>query len=245
MTIVYECSNGKAVRDEFAKMGVELDNETPGSSPMSTNLERMRNNIKKLMRNDSEKTLYSNVARYLISTDKKGDDIDDSSEVSIDDLRAKSKQLSETIESELVEYMKKEVKSLNLTNIKEFNDIVKLDDVDVMQMKANVGYIISDINLNTTDFNVFIDNVAELFEKVWLVKCGIDDCYTERVVLVVDKRNDSNSVSNSSLPIHQEELINFLYAVYSNAEFVLSSNDNEYKKIVERSIKLINAVKLF
>lgn len=252
MTIVYEYIVANGIGDSLTKklssLGVEVANEEPDTAPMSTNLERMRNNIRKLMRDKQEKVLYSNVARYLISIDKdkSTDDIDDE-QIDIDELRAKSKQLSETIESELIEYMKKEVKSLKLTDVKEFETelIKQIDDIDVMSLKPNVGYIISSINLNTLAFCDVISGIAELFDKLWLIKCGVDDCYTERVVLLVDGRNDNHNISGQKLPIYQEQLINFLYAVYSNAEFVLSSNEDEYKKVVARSIKLINAVKLF
>ena len=238
MSIIYECVN-KSDRNEFSKIGVEqLPEETTDNTPLSTNLERMRMKIKKLMKDDKDKCLYSNVARYLIGYDKEGDSDE---ELSIDEIRAKSQQLLETMESELVEYMKKEIQSLGF-KVDKYID-VDIDNVDVMNLGSNVAFIVN-VDMNTVKFETFVDQLAELYDKLSIVKCGVDDCYTERVVIILGERNEVNSISDS-FPVHQEEMINFLYAVYSNAIFVLSSNKAEYKKIVECSVKLINSVKLF
>lgn len=184
----------------------------------------MRNEIKRLLKDGDIGIL--NCFRYIILK--------------------KESPTEEEIENTLVEYMKKEVKSLKLCNVKEFEhtDIAKLFKT-MRTLKPNVGYIIEQFNLNMTDLVLMVDLISSLFNNVWLIKPVIDDNCRERLVLLCEGRNNNETPGNDELPINQEELINFLYAIYGKALFELKATDEEFKKIVQNSVKVLNIVKLF
>ena len=243
MTLVYECVN----KQDSVNVSENNDNE-----PLSTNIERMRKKILKLVNEDKEKALISNVVRYLLEYDNEDNNEstnDSQTDLSIDELRKKNKELSDKMDAELIEYMKKELKSLKLCEISEFiiteaNESEKDYNIDIMNMKSNTAYIIPSVNLNTIKFCSFIGEISELFDKIYVIKCFVDDSYTERVVILTGTRNEQQTVNSSNI-IHQEELINFLYSIYSKALFTLQSTENDYKKITECSLKILKRVKLF
>ena len=215
----------------------------------------MRRTIKKLVNEDKEKALFSNVVRYLLEynkDDKKDDDeeiekkFDGTNQITIEEIQEVNKELSQKMDEELIEYMKKEIRSLKLIDnkVEEF-ELINLKEFDIMSMKENVAYICESMNLNSFQFCSIIDNISQLFEKIFIIKCGCDDCYTERVVVLGSKRNEKQSVNEKRVYNVMERLINFLYGVYANAIFILKSSDKDYKKITERAVKLMNTVKMF
>lgn len=243
MTLVYEVLGGESEINSLDN-SVNID-----ELPLSTNIERMRRKITKLINEDKEKALYSNIVRYLLEYDD--DDMDNTTNLSIDEIRSHTKSLNEKMNNELIEYMKKEVKSLKLCEIIEFITISATDEpnysIDIMNLKSNIAYIINNINLNTNKFCSFVDQLSELYDKVWIIKCFVDDCYTERIVIVVKERNEKQIVvqNNKNILVNQEKLINFLYSIYSKAIFILQTNEEEYKKLTEYSLKVLKSVKLF
>ena len=147
--------------------------------------------------------------------------------------------------------MKKEELLLKHTDkIKQFEYLkVKNDEndygIELGSLKPLTGYIVDDINLNTIKFCKLIDKLAIAFDNVWLIKCGIDDPHTERIIILITDRASDKVIKDSLIPVNQEGLINFLYAVYSRALFVLKANENDYKKIVASCVQLVQNVKMF
>lgn len=208
---------------------------------LSSNLERMRMEIVKLLNDDREKALHANVFKYLIPLkDEKMKSDDDTNDADMDDVDDSIKPL---IDSEIVEYMKKEIKSLEICDVNGF-ETLDYNKIDIMTMDGK-AYVINPTNLNTVKFAEFIDAISVLYSDSWLIKCAIDDCYTERVVLICSGKNDVHGLPKHLLPIYREELINFLYAIYSKALFVLKSTDEEFKMIVSAAARILNVVKLF
>ena len=219
MTLIYKAL--KLNNDDI----IEVDKQDKEfiNIPLSTNLEQIRNEIKSYINQHPDKMLVANPVRYMINS---------------------------TSENELIETMKKEVKSLKLINkIIDFEvmDELKQDErdygIDFGLLKPLHGYIIKDINLNTIKFCQLLDELAQVFDDVYLIKCMTDDPYTERVVLLISERTSDESIKeNPSLPINQESFINFLYAIYANGLYVLKASEEEYKKIVAQNVKLFKGL---
>ena len=223
MALVFKAIRNDEIDTNKLNKSTDESNESDGmyeKSILSSNLEKLRNDIKEYMKYNVDKVIHSNVFRFILP-------VEDENE----------------IPKMLDEYMQKEIKSLKLCNIEQFEQLEFNTMENINTVKPNVGYLINNVNINTVQFLNFIDDLSCRFENVWLVKCEIDDCYTERLVLICE--NDNKVVNKSKLPINEEELINFLYALYSRALFILKSTDDEFKKIVQYSVKVLNNVKLF
>ena len=83
-------------------------------------------------------------------------------------------------------------------------------------------------------------------EKCCIIKCGLDDAYTERITLYVGRRlTNSPTTSTLYIPINERPFIDFMYSIYSRALFVLKSSDDEYKSFTNACVKLIRDVEMF
>lgn len=214
MALVYRCLKSDDGVNEIEEQNIK---------PLSTNIEQLRDEIKKYISSHPDKVLVANPTRYMIDS---------------------------TSDNELIEVMKKEVKSLKLVNkIIDFEimDELKLDEkdygIDFGLLKPRHGYIIKDVNLNTIKFCQLLDKLAEAFDDVFVIKCLTDDAYSDRVVVLISERTTDEPIKDiQGLPINQESFINFLYAVYTNGLFILQANEEDYKKIVSQCAKLFNSL---
>ena len=220
MTLIYKVIKA----DDDDKLTIDDDEFI--NAPLSTNIENIRNEIKTYINNHPDKVLVANPVRYLISS---------------------------TSDDELVEIMKKEVKSLKLISkiIDIDNDLITDENkderdygIDFSLLKPLHGYVIKDINLNTIKFCKLLDELSQVFDDVYIIKCMTDDSYSERVILLISERTTDEAIkSTSGLPINQESFINFLYAVFTNGLYVLQSNEEEYKKIVAQTVQFYKSIK--
>ena len=257
---------------------------------LSSNIDMMRNEIKKLISSNSEKVLYSNPVRYILSTKGDNDSLnggdgdanDTTNEAVNDDANDKTNEVNddnandttndttnetpnddannatitnskllESMNAELLEYMKKEIKSIDGLNVDKFEIIEPNDSADYgfnfETMNPKTAYILQPINLNSIKFILFVDELAHYFKPVYIVKCAVDDVYTERVAVIVGDKKDNTSVKTDGvyIPTNQTSFIEFLYSIYSRALFVLKSSESEYKQFTNACVKLVRNIQMF
>ena len=234
---------------------------------LSSNIDMMRNEIKKLISSNSEKVLYSNPVRYILSTKGENDSLSGGDETANDDANDATNetanddandattntnsQLLESMNAELLEYMKKEIKSIDGLNVDKFEIIEPNDAADYgfnfETMNPKTAYILQPINLNSIKFILFVDELAHYFKPVYIVKCAVDDVYTERVAVIVGDKKDNTSVKTDGvyIPTNQTSFIEFLYSIYSRALFVLKSSESEYKQFTNACVKLVRNIQMF
>ena len=248
MTLVYNIIGGS---DYMAKN----NDDDSAHRPLSENVELIREEIKRFISKNNEKAVYANPVRYILKIDKdeitKGGDKESEPIVM---LMGTNSETDKKINSELIEYMKKEIKSLKLRDDGEI-EITVLNEKDIKgsdygfnfeQMKEYTAYIISPININTFSFIRFIDLIGHYFENCCIIKCGLDDAYTERMVLYIGHRlTDSPTTSTLYIPTNERPFIDFMYSIYSRALFVSKSSDDEYKSFTNACVKLIRNVEMF
>ena len=243
-TLVYKCVKGDA----------KSVNKESLTGMLSTNLESIRNEIRNFCVRNLEKVAVCNPSRYIIKTSidrkdsKTNEDgsVEEEDYIEPDSLNLGTKELN----SELIEYMKHEIKSLKLVDkLNGFETIEpKQSDIDYGidfgLLKPRTAYFISDVNLNTIKFVHLVDELASLFDDVWIIKCGIDDPYTERVCILISERTDDTTSfpPGEYIPINQQNLIDFLYSVYTKAVFMLKADENDYKHIVSSCVALIKYI---
>ena len=241
MTLVYNIKGGGGFISESNY------SSSIASGPLSLNIEQMRDEIKRFISKNHEKTIYSNPVRYMIETIKGGDKETEPIEPPL----GTGSETETKINSELIEHMKKEIKSLKLNDEQEV-DVQVLDAEDVKgsdygfnfeQMKEHTAYIIPPVNLNTFSFIHFIDLVGHYFDHCYVIKCGLDDSYTERIVVYIGQRlTDSSPTSKLYIPTNERSFIDFMYLIYARALFVLKSSDDEYKSYTNACVKLFHNV---
>ena len=220
------------------KSGIQQENML--NLPLSTNIEKMRNEIKSLINKNQNKALYSNPIRFIIDKD---DEQKSENEIKIES----SKSLSERIDAEIIKLMKKELKQFKFINNVEIVDEQQINESDygfnIETMKDKHAYILSSVNMNTRQFVSFLDMLSNLFSPVYVMKSIIDDSYTERIVVIVGEHLANNTVS-SQVSNNQSSFIDYLYTVYSRALFVLKSSEEEYKQFTKTCIDSFRKVEM-
>ena len=232
---------------------------------ISNNIEILRNNIKTFIDDNRTEYVYSNPVRFLIS-----DEFDDNSDarsdwendennelISLEKLRndadIKMKKINNALDSivekEVIEFGEKEFGekmaieefNWNVNNIKKFTIF-----------KVNGIFNDNQININSNKFGIFIDKISQLFDKCTIIKPVLSDPYSDEIYMLFGNKKNDICVENA-IPMNYEYYIDFLYAMYSYAMYVLNlvhdikyktnllkiefinlSTQNEYKFIVEK-----------
>lgn len=190
-------------RDEFNNTHQTTVNTDPHAC-LSTNITRMRDKIKTEIELHPTKVMYINPVRAVISlNDDNSNERDENEEEEgnkeLSELRQTTELRSEKIETELLAIMTKEINNLKLINRNV--DLVHATGNDLKNLSSvhsNTAYVIDDTNPNTHEFLSILNGLCKQFKCVWLVKCSVDDPYTDRfTILTADGINDdANSTTN-------------------------------------------------
>ena len=228
--------------DKFDNTNQTTANTDPHTC-LSTNITRMRNKIKTEMELHPTKVMYINPVRAVIglnndNSNERDENEEEEGSKELSELRQTTELRSEKIETELIAVMTKEINKLKLINhnvdlvCATGNDLKNLNSVH-----SNTAYVIDDTNPNTHEFLSILNGLCKQFTCVWLIKCSVDDPYTDRfVILTADNINDdvsnTNDVSTDD-PTNQAALIDFLYAVCATALTIIRLNKNEFRKHIK------------
>ena len=235
MTLIYNIISGSNYKGHESRI-----------EPLNYNIESMRDEIKQFIKKNKEKAIFANPVRHIVKIDKDASMSGGDSEP-IDLLEGTNSELDQKINAELIEVMKKEIKTifddLNVEVLKD--EDMKGNDYgfNFEEMKEHTAYILQPINVNTYSFIHFIDLIGHYFKNSCLIKCGLDDAYTERFVLYIGERlTNEPTTEELYIPINEQSFIDFMYSVYGRALFVLKSSENEYKDFTKASFKLFQNV---
>lgn len=261
------CSGYEDMLHEVGKGGKCINDNSmcDDNNLISNNIELLRNDINIFIDDNRTEYMFSNPTRFLINdsiSDERSDWENDENDemISLENLRndvsVKMKKINEAlnsaVEKEVIEFAEK-----------EFGEKMTVEEFDwnVENIKSFVilrinGVISSNrININSNKFGVYIDKVSQLFHKCMIIKPILSDPYSDEIYMIFGNKKNDRYVKNV-IPINYENYIDFLYAVYSYAIYVLNlvrdikyktnsskiefiniSAQNEYKFVVEKCKK--------
>lgn len=266
------CSGYEDVLHEVGNGGkyINYNSICDENNLISNNVGILRNDINTFIDDNRTEYMFSNPARFLISdniSDERNNwESDENDEmISLENLRndinIKMKKINDAlnsaVEKEVIEFAEKEFGEKmtveefdwNVDNVKSFV-ILRVNGTD----SSNC------VNINSNKFGVYIDKVSQLFHKCMIIKPILSDPYSDEIYMIFGNKKNDRYVKNV-IPINYENYIDFLYAIYSYAIYVLSlvcdikyktnsskiefiniSAQNEYKFIVEKCKKKMESL---
>lgn len=218
-------------------------------SRISENVELLRNNLKLFIDDNRSDYTFANPVRYLIKSSisderEEWENTINDELLSLDKLQQKdndeniNKVLSDVIEKEVLKFAE-DVYKRKMTIIDFTWDIASLksdiilrinsirNNVNNICIKYNEEISIKDIysnkyvDINSNAFGNFIDKLTCVYDKISIIKPVLSDPYSDEIYLILGNKMSDVDVFNI-IPMNYEKIIDFLYAMYSYAMYIMN-----------------------
>ena len=235
-------------------------------SRISENVELLRNNLKLFIDDNRSDYTFANPTRYLIKSSisderEEWENTINDEQLSLDKLQQKdnseniNRVLSDVIEKEVLNFAENEYKT-KMTIIDFTWDITKLksdtilrvnsirDDANNICIKYNEEINLKDlysnkcVDINSNVFGNFIDKLTRVYDKISIVKPVLSDPYSDEIYLILGNKISDVDVFNI-VPINYEKIIDFLYAMYSYAMYIMNILQDLKYNTHENNIRFI------
>ena len=242
----------------------ECDNSP--CSRISENVEILRNNLKLFIDDNRSDYTFANPARYLIKSSisderEEWENTINDEQLSLDKLQQKdndeniNKVLSDVIEKEVLKFAENVYKT-KMTIIDFTWDITKLksdtilrinsirDDANNICIKYNEEISLKDIysnkfvDINSNAFGNFIDRLTYVYDKISIIKPVLSDPYSDEIYLTLGNKISDVDEFNI-IPMNYEKIIDFLYAMYSYAMYIMNILQDLKYNTHENNIRFI------
>ena len=181
--------------------------------------------------------------------------------MSLDKLQQKdnneniNKVLSDVIEKEVLKFTEKVYKkkmtiidfTWNITKLKS-DTILRVnsirDNVNNICIKYNEEIDLKDIylnkrvDINSNVFGNYIDKLTCVYDKISIIKPVLSDPYSDEIYLILGNKISDADVFNI-VPMNYEKIIDFLYAMYSYAMYIMNILQDLKYNTHENNIRFI------
>ena len=235
-------------------------------SRISENVELLRNNLKLFIDDNRSDYTFANPARYLIKSNisderEEWENTINDEQLSLDKLQQNdndeniNKVLSDVIEKEVLKFAES-VYKCKMTIIDFTWDIAGLksdtilrvnsirDDTNNICIKHNEEISLKDIysnksvDINSNVFGNFIDKLTCVYDKISIIKPVLSDPYSDEIYLILGNKLADIDVFNI-IPMNYEKIIDFLYAMYSYAIYIMNLLQDLKYNTHENNIRFI------
>lgn len=223
-----------------------------GNSPcsrISENVEMLRNNLKLFIDDNRSDYTFANPTRYLIRSSisderEEWENTINDEQLSLDKLQQKDDTenidvvLSDVIEKEVLQFAE-DVYKRKMTIIDFTWDITSLKSDTILRINSirnNVNnicikyneeislkgvYSNKNVDINSNAFGNFIDKLTCVYDKISIIKPVLSDPYSDEIYLILGNKMSDVDEFNI-IPMNYEKIIDFLYAMYSYAMYIMN-----------------------
>lgn len=218
-------------------------------SRISENVEILRNNLKLFIDDNRSDYTFANPTRYLIRSSisderEEWENTINDEVLSLDKLQQKDDTenidvvLSDVIEKEVLKFAE-DVYKRKMTIIDFTWDITSLKSDTVLRINSirnNVNnicikyneeislkdiYLNKDVDINSSVFGNYIDKLTCVYDKISIIKPVLSDPYSDEIYLILGNKMSDVDEFNI-IPMNYEKIIDFLYAMYSYAMYIMN-----------------------
>lgn len=235
-------------------------------SRISENVELLRNDLKLFIDDNRSDYTFANPVRYLIKNSisderEEWENTINNEQLSLDKLQQKDNDeninavLSDVIEKEVLKFAegvyKRKMSILDftwdITSLK--SDIILRvnsirDNANNICIKYNEEISLKDIysnksvDINSNVFGNFIDKLTCVYDKISIIKPVLSDPYSDEIYLVLGNKISDVDEFNI-IPMNYEKIIDFLYAMYSYAMYIMNLLQDLKYNTHENNIRFI------
>ena len=252
--------------DTLAVCDVDDKCDNSQCSRISENVELLRNNLKLFIDDNRSDYTFANPARYLIKSNisderEEWENTINDEQLSLDKLQQNdndeniNKVLSDVIEKEVLKFAEGVYKR-KMTIIDFTWDITRLksdtilrvnsirDNASNICIKYNEEISLKDIysnklvDINSNAFGNFIDKLTCVYDKISIIKPVLSDPYSDEIYLILGNKISDVDEFNI-IPMNYEKIIDFLYAMYSYAMYIMNLLQDLKYNTHENSIRFI------
>ena len=218
-------------------------------SRISENVEMLRNNLKLFIDDNRSDYTFANPTRYLIRSSisderEEWENTINDEVLSLDKLQQKDDTenidvvLSDVIEKEVLQFAENvykrkmtiidftwDITSLKSDTILRINSIC--NNVNNICIKYNEEISLKDVysnknvDINSNAFGNFIDKLTCVYDKISIIKPVLSDPYSDEIYLILGNKISDVDEFNI-IPMNYEKIIDFLYAMYSYAMYIMN-----------------------
>ena len=251
--------------DDLA-IGDVCERDDSPCSRISENVELLRNNLKLFIDDNRSDYTFANPARYLIKNSisderEEWENTINDEQLSLDKLQQKdndeniNRVLSDVIEKEVLKFTENEYKTKmtiidftwDITSLKS-DTILRInsirDNANNICIKYNEEISLKDIysnkcvDINSNAFGEFIDKLTRVYDKISIIKPVLSDPYSDEIYLILgNKMSDVDDFN--IIPMNYEKIIDFLYAMYSYAMYIMNLLQDLKYNTHENSVRFI------